>query len=88
MRKATDIQDKRIGRVGEFEPEVCAVTGQRVIARVGTAVHIGSTPYYYRVLNKAKHLAPETLYDNMATIVALFEEQQTPVVKSKSKGTA
>lgn len=50
-------RDSRIGKHGEYEPKICAVTGQKAPrGRACTNVSLGNG-YYYRVLAKAVHKA-------------------------------
>ena len=50
-------RDPRIGLHGEYEPEVCAHTGQKAPrGRACTNVSLGNG-FYYRVLAKAVHRA-------------------------------
>lgn len=46
-------RDKRIGKYGEYEPEVCAVTEQNCSGQHATHYSVGGGGYYIAILDKA-----------------------------------
>lgn len=54
-----DYSNKQVGVIGEYEPELCAVSGRPIRGKHAITHYKGDNVHYVRVLNQFDHLWPE-----------------------------
>jgi hypothetical protein len=60
--------DPRLGKTGEFEPKVCAVTGQKVQGRHAQTVHLRDG-WYFRFLSKCNWVDVAKLRGELSAVI-------------------